>query len=509
MSDNGNGKKFQMPPTKKLSKLRTEFQVDQSGLLGMTRDMNDHFSESREIISDMITSNEEIPQTEETVSDLPHKELKSPLGKDLTSYIKMRGPITLHDYIAQTSNHAIHGYYQQSSDKIGSSGDFVTSPEISQLFGEMIAIWMLSTWKSLGCPKAISLVELGPGKGTLMKDILRVSSKFPEFRDALSVHMVELSNTMRTLQRKALGCDSDPGTSTTGISRMTNNEGIPVSWYSMLNQIPTSGPMLLVAQEFLDAFPVHQFVYTKKGWREKLVDVDLTMESTMHFRSVLSPSSTPASKVLLGEGSERMGLNGRMHTNDTINQVKLSQEDSSAIIADLEIPSPVGGNRDEMIPSQLLEGDEIEISPLAMGTVDEIAKRVVRTGGAALLIDYGEHFTQGDSLRAFQKHKQTSIYSEPGVVDITSDVDFSLCAQTAAKQGAKVYGSITQGEFLMRMGIVERVENLIEQPTTTDDQAADMMISFRRLVENSDDDGLGKRFKVMVVSDPTVTIEGF
>jgi NADH dehydrogenase [ubiquinone] 1 alpha subcomplex assembly factor 7 len=459
MSDNGKGKIFEMPPIKKLSKLRTEFQVDQSGLLGMTRDMNDHFSESREIVSDIISNNEEVEKAEEIVADLPHKEIKSPLGKDLTSYIKMRGPITLHDYIAQTSNHAIHGYYQQSSEKIGSSGDFVTSPEISQLFGEMIAIWMLSTWKSLGCPKAISLVELGPGKGTLMKDILRVSSKFPEFRNALSVHMVELSNTMRTLQREALGCDSDPGTSDSGISRMTNNEGIPVSWYSMLNQIPTSGPMLLVAQEFLDAFPVHQFVYTKKGWREKLVDVDLTMESTMHFRSVLSPSSTPASKVLLGEGSERIGLNGRMNTNDTINQVKLSQEDSSAIIADLQIPSPAVGNT----ASQLLEGDEIEISPLAMGTVDDIAKRVVRTGGAALLIDYGEHFTQGDSLRAFRKHKQTSIYSEPGVVDITSDVDFSLCAKTAAKQGAKVYGSITQGEFLMRMGIVERVESLIEQ----------------------------------------------
>ena len=390
-------------------------------------------------------------------------------------YIKMRGAISLHDYIAQTSNHPMYGYYtqqQKTQVKIGQAGDFITSPEISQLFGEMVAVWLISVWTSLGSPAKVRLVELGPGKGTLMKDILRVAAKFPAFHAAIAVHMVEISDSMRQLQREALGCastthDADKCTATT-------SGGVAVTWHTMFSQIPapSTEPLLLVAQEFFDALPVHQFVYTEKGWREKLVDVDDSPANTdkLHFRSVLARSTTPAVRAFFGD------------TTTTV----------------------VGKGQ-----PALKVGDEIEICPLALATVEDIAKQLVTCGGAGLVIDYGEVFTQGDSLRGFKNHQQVSIYSEPGLVDITSDVDFAACAKYAAKKGATVHGAITQGEFLMRMGIVERLEHLISLDSTTEEQATAMVASFRKIVGDAADDGMGKRFKVMAIASPNLAVDGF
>ena len=486
-----------MPPPKKL-KRSAGFSVDHSGLLGLTRDMSDidDFSESRKIIADLrseLAREEANPTLDKTESLpkailLPHKEPATKLAEDLIAYIGMRGPVTLHDYIAQTSNHRQHGYYQQAAEKIGSGGDFVTSPEISQLFGEMIAVWLIRAWEALGSPKNVNLIELGPGKGTLMKDILRVVHQFPQFKDAISVHMVDVSDVMRTLQREALGCDSTVSKTAEGVTRMTNKDGIPISWYDTFSQVKNTNPILLVAQEFLDVFPVHQFVYTKKGWREKLVDIDKTMESKLHFRQVISSSETPAARILLGEKS----------TISSVSVGDYKEEDASDLSA-TKTNDPV---------AELKFGDEIEISPLALSTIEYISQRVVSSRGAVLLIDYGEHFTQGDSLRAFKKHSQVSVYSEPGNVDITADVDFSLCSRTAKKNGAEVHGSIGQGEFLMRMGIVERAENLIELPHISEETAEEVVTCLTRLVGDAAD-GLGKRFKVMAITDPLTKVEGF
>jgi len=412
------------------------------------------------------------------------KEKPTPLALDLMSYIKLRGPITVHEYMSQASNNAVHGYYQRSGEKIGASGDFVTAPEISQLFGEMVGIWCLSTWQSLGEPKEIDIIELGPGRGTLMKDILSVATKFPKFKSAINIHLVELSETMRTIQQETLFCSSKsddgetpPTKNEQGIVQRKCLQGIQISWYHMLQQIPekTGVPTLVIGQEFLDAFPVHQFVYTKAGWREKLVDIDTSDNSKYFFRLVLSNNATPAAQALL------------------IRRGNVGPTQGAA-----KAPS---SNLDQRgyIPVELKENDGVEISPLTLATCEDVAKRIVKNRGAALFVDYGENFTQSDSLRGFKKHKQVSILSEPGEVDITADVDFAACANSARRRGAVVYPAIGQGEFLQRLGIVQRVEKLIQAESTTDEQASQVVASLKRLIGSSETE-MGSRFKVLALA---------
>jgi SAM-dependent MidA family methyltransferase len=398
-----------------------------------------------------------------------------------------------------------------------------------------------------------------------MKDILRVAAKFSDFRAALKVHMVELSGPLRAAQMKAIGCQITDrsavlkekvkkpqktvddvlsgrtlkdGNAKDTVESIVNDiiddaplsgktaDGVPVTWYSMLGQIPSSsGPSLIIAQEFLDAFPVHQFVYTNKGWREKLVDVDKNPQNELHFRPVLAPSRTPAVAALLSQKATSGFKEVKTFASRSAAQTQIKSgtfSDSSGN------SSNISGSQSQTSAEPLAqEGDEVEISPLALATCEDIATRVLAHSGAALIIDYGENFTQGDSLRGFKKHNLVNIFSEPGLVDITADVDFAMCAKSAVKKGAKVYGATTQGEFLMRMGIVERLEKLIEQPETTDDQATQMVKAFRVLVGGdnvvSDDSdsssdsngrgnmktGLGKRFKVLSIAHPDAKVEGF
>ena len=144
------------------------FSVDRSGLMG--KDAKSDYE-----------GNEDGPLT------IEGKEEPTDLAKDLFSYIKLKGPITVHDYMAQAANHSLYGYYQHKLEKIGTGGDFITAPEISQLFGEMVGIWCVSVWMALGKPEKMNLVEMGPGKGTLMQDVLKVAKRFPSFNSAIQV----------------------------------------------------------------------------------------------------------------------------------------------------------------------------------------------------------------------------------------------------------------------------------------------------------------------------------
>ena len=177
----------------------------------------------------------------------------TPLAKKLAARIAARGPIPFHDYMEACLYDPEHGYYKQR-EPIGRGGDFITAPEISQVFGEFIGLWAGETWRSMGEPERIRLIELGPGRGTLMSDALRALRVLPDFVSAVSVHLVETSEPMRNEQQMALA-----------------GAACPVSWHGELEEVP-AGPSIVIANEFFDCLPVRQFAYdaAERLWRERI-----------------------------------------------------------------------------------------------------------------------------------------------------------------------------------------------------------------------------------------------
>ena len=214
---------------------------------------------------------------------LKYKEPITPLGKELKSYIKNRGPLSISEFMTQALTHNLYGYYQNklNSQKIGSGGDFITSPEMSSLFGEMVTVWCVGVWESMQKPSRLNLVELGPGNGTLMKDILDITSRrFPEFHRAVQVCMVEVSGEMQRKQSALLGCGS--ATSRDHCLVSSTGHGTRVGWYKQLFQVYEDAdnrphPMLALGHEFLDAFPVYQFIHTPAGRASRHVFVRVCM----------------------------------------------------------------------------------------------------------------------------------------------------------------------------------------------------------------------------------------
>lgn len=175
----------------------------------------------------------------------------------LRARLEREGALTVADFMGEALTHPWAGYYMHG-DPFGApsptGGDFVTAPEISQMFGELLGVWCADTWLRLGRPAPCQLVELGPGRGTLMADALRATRQVPGFHDALQVRLVEISPALRERQREALG----------------NRQ---VAWLDNVGQIPDT-PLLLIANEFFDALPVRQFEQTGEGWAERVVVLD-------------------------------------------------------------------------------------------------------------------------------------------------------------------------------------------------------------------------------------------
>jgi NADH dehydrogenase [ubiquinone] 1 alpha subcomplex assembly factor 7 len=212
-------------------------------------------------------------------SGLPEFELpESELTEHLKRRIAVEGPVSVASFMGDALGHPKFGYYI-TADRFGAAGDFITAPEISQMFGELIGLWCAHTWAAMGSPERMNLVELGPGRGTLMRDALRATAMLPPFREALRVHMVETSPVLRARQGEMLA------------SALQGGEPV---WHDSLATVP-DGPLLVIANEFFDALPIRQFEKTPHGWTERLVDTD---PESGKFRFVLDRRPGPVEALI-------------------------------------------------------------------------------------------------------------------------------------------------------------------------------------------------------------------
>jgi SAM-dependent MidA family methyltransferase len=201
---------------------------------------------------------------------------RSPLDMEIRRLIGAAGPMPVSQFMALCLGHPQYGYYL-TRNPFGGGGDFVTAPDISQMFGELVGLWSVAVWRQMGSPAELRLIELGPGRGTMMSDALRATKVVPAFREATTVHLVETSPALRERQEDAL-----------------IGSGFPVAWHQSLDRVP-EGPAIVLANEFIDALPVNQAVKQKDGWHERQVGIGedgkyvftLAAEPIAHFERTL------------------------------------------------------------------------------------------------------------------------------------------------------------------------------------------------------------------------------
>jgi SAM-dependent MidA family methyltransferase len=178
----------------------------------------------------------------------------SPLQSEIKTLIKSAGPMPVWRYMELCLTHPTHGYYV-ARDPLGREGDFTTAPEVSQMFGELLGLWAASVWKAIGSPPSLRLIELGPGRGTMMADALRAARVLPPLHQALDVHLVEINPVLREKQKAAL------------------SNARHVTWHERLDDVP-EGPAIIFANEYFDVLPIHQAVRLETGWHERVIDND-------------------------------------------------------------------------------------------------------------------------------------------------------------------------------------------------------------------------------------------
>jgi NADH dehydrogenase [ubiquinone] 1 alpha subcomplex assembly factor 7 len=448
------------------------------------------------------------------------------------------GPLPVADFMSEVLTHPTLGYYM-TRDVFGTAGDFVTSPEVSQIFGELCAVWGACLWDAMGRPARVQLVELGPGRGTLMADLLRGAAALPGgFAAALEVHLVEVSPALRRMQAAALGCGPAAG----AIGAGATASGTRVRWHGALATVP-EGPLILFAHEFFDALPVHQFQRTPRGWCERLVDSGVpeagaaaaasegaesdsgaaaAPAAAPPLRFVLSRGATPAARLLVprrlaalpsDQAASQWALEARTHA-------RMTHPHLASHRSVLHSPS----HPDSLVSLSLSPpAPRPQISPRAMAAWEEVSRRVGEHGGGALAIDYGEEGPIAHSLQAIRQHAFVDLLDAVGSADLSAYVDFGALrlaaqgasnvhasadvaaqgdaddaaqsAQSALPQAApplpppprvRSYGPVTQRALLGALGIEARLNALLEH--ATDAQAEALIRGVMRLVGDDADD---------------------
>ena len=314
--------------------------------------------------------------------------------------------------------HPEHGYYM-AGDPLGRGGDFVTAPEVSQMFGELIGLWCAHVWTQMGRPEVVHLVELGPGRGTLMADAVRAATGVAGFMDAAEVHMVEISPSLEKRQHSNL-----------------SNLVKPATWHRQFSEAP-SGPLLVVANEFMDVLPVRQFVRRSDGWAERCV----TFDDGGNLAWTDGPADAPA-----------------------------------------DLPDASSG-------------EIVEVSPARSVIAAEITSTIAAYGGGALILDYGYGESgPGDTLQAIKGHQFHDVLANPGEADVTAHVDFAAIVRACQEVSGeiRVSGPVPQAVFLRTLGIEARALRLRQGSTRR--QMEEVLEGLKRLIAP---EKMGTLFKVL------------
>ncbi|MEQ8707805.1 MAG: SAM-dependent methyltransferase [Rhodospirillales bacterium] len=359
--------------------------------------------------------------------------------------IAQTGPLTLAEYMAEALMHPVHGYYV-ARNPFGAAGDFITAPDISQMFGELIGAWLAHAWLAAGSPSPFALVELGPGRGALMADLLRATRGVPGFHEAARLHLVEASASLRAVQQERLA-----GHGLTG----QGPEGHGPVWLDRVADLPDL-PLFIIGNEFLDALPVRQFVRQAGG------------------------QSAGWAEVCVGSDGERF------------HYARKSAPDATLLIDPVLIDAPAG--------------TVVEICPAARSVARDLATGLRDHGGAALLIDYGYVGPlPGDSFQAMAGHGFVDPLATPGRADLTAHVDFGAIRTVFADSGVRNTAIATQGDWLRALGIESRLAVLAEKAGP--EQGVALKSGCDRLIGEK---GMGTLFKVFgAASDRISTLPGF
>ncbi len=343
------------------------------------------------------------------------------LATRLHARIARDGPLTVEEFMQACLSDEAAGVYA-SRQPIGGKGDFITSPEISQIFGELVGLWAVAVWQSMGEPSRVTVAELGPGRGTLMADASRAWRGVPKFLDSVSVALIETSPVMVEAQRKTL-----------------KDAGVPLRWYAALDAVP-EGPLVVLANEFVDALPIRQFIRRGEAWRERLIASDGRGGFTF----------------IDGEAEDE----GRH------------------------------------LPHTAPEDAILEIRPAAQALMRELGRRAERAPLAALMVDYGHAESGfGDTLQAVRGHRFADVLANPGAADLSSHVDFADLKREAVAAGLMTHGPMPQGEFLLKLGLAARRERLLQRATPT--QAEAIASGAARLVDPRQ---MGVLFKALALT---------
>ncbi|MDB3864345.1 SAM-dependent methyltransferase [Candidatus Pelagibacter sp.] len=328
---------------------------------------------------------------------------------------------TLDKFIEESLYNKTSGYYMKKNP-FGRKGDFITSPDISVLFSEMIAIWVVSFWQNLGCPKDFNLIELGAGNGGMMKVLVNTFDKFPIFKNSCHIKILEKSKLLKKKQKANI-----------------NKKNI--QWLNDLSQLDNL-PCIFLANEFFDALPIKQFIKKERKWFER------------HVR-------------FFNNKFEYFNVPFDMEKFENKIQFKITKQQKF-----------------------------IEYSPQSAEYLKIINKKIERNNGGILIIDYAYiEKNMKNTLQAVSKHKYCDVLEGFGNSDITYNLSFNLINRIVKEFSSLTSVNTTQGEFLTKLGILERAEILSRKMLFS--KKADLYFRIKRLIDKNQ---MGKLFKVMLIT---------